>query len=229
MHIQPLLLASASPRRRELLRYLTPHFAVTATLGEEQDRSLPTDLVAALPAFPLAQSTHPSLLAWRKVMAALDEGATGLVLGADTIVVIDYDVLNKPRDEDEARDMLRRLAGRTHRVYTGVVTLDSRSGRVEFALDASDVQMAALSADEIADYVATGEPMDKAGAYGIQGLGGRLVQQVRGSYTCVVGLPLTTTHRMLTAMGLSELADPAVAFERWLADHGRRPPACTAP
>lgn len=190
---------------------------------------MPDDLAATLPAFPLAQATHPTLLGWRKVMAALDEGATGIVLGADTIVVVDQDVLNKPRDAAEARMMLRRLAGRTHRVYTGVVTLDSDSGRVEFALDASDVEMAALSDSEIADYVATGEPMDKAGAYGIQGLGGRLVQQVSGSYTCVVGLPLVTTHRMLAAMGLSELADPVVAFERWLADHGRRTPACTAP
>lgn len=228
MHSQPLLLASASPRRRELLRYLIPSFAVTATLGEEQDRAMPAALAASLPAFPLDQSTHPTLLAWRKVMAALDEGASGSVLGADTIVVVDQDVLNKPRDPAEARAMLRRLAGREHRVYTGVVTYDS-SARFNFALDAADVTMAALDDDEIAAYVATGEPMDKAGAYGIQGLGGRLVQQVRGSYTCVVGLPLLTTHRMLAAMGLKELADPVAAFERWLADHGRTPPACTAP
>lgn len=190
---------------------------------------MPDDLAAALPAFPLDRTTHPTLLAWRKVMAALDEGASGIVLGADTIVVIDGDVLNKPRDAAEARAMLGRLAGRTHRVYTGVVTHDSARDRFEFALDAADVRMAAVSHDEIAAYVATGEPMDKAGAYGIQGLGGRLVEQVNGSYTCVVGLPLPTTHRLLTAMGLSELADPSAAFERWLADHGRTTPACTAP
>lgn len=190
---------------------------------------MPDDLAAALPAFPLDQATHPTLLAWRKVMAALDDGASGIVLGADTIVVIDQDVLNKPRDTAEARAMLRRLAGRTHRVYTGVVAHDSARQRFEFALDAADVRMATLSDDEIAAYVATGEPMDKAGAYGIQGLGGRLVQEVSGSYTCVVGLPLLTTHRLLGAMGLSELADPTAAFERWLADHGRKTPACTAP
>lgn len=230
MHTQPLLLASASPRRRELLRYLTPHFDAIATAGEEHDRPIPAHLAAALPPFPLDLTTHPTLLGWRKVMAALDEGRGGIMLGADTIVVIDDDVLNKPRDPDEARTMLRRLAGRTHRVYTGVVVLDDRqTERPLFALDAADVQMAALTDDEIAAYVATGEPLDKAGAYGIQGLGGRLVQAVNGSYTCVVGLPLVTTHRLLTAMGLSELAEPAAAFERWLADHGRKTPACTAP
>jgi septum formation protein len=165
-------------------------------------------------------------------MAALDEGVTGIILGADTIVVIDQDVLNKPRDPAEARVMLRRLAGRIHRVYTGAVVLASDAqapSSLQLALDASDVQMAPLSDSEIADYVATGEPLDKAGAYGIQGLGGRLVQHVQGSYTCVVGLPLVTTHRVLTAMGLIGLADPIVAFERWLADQGRTPPACTAP
>ena len=229
MHTQPLLLASASPRRRELLRYLTPHFAVTATLGEENPRPLPDELAARLPSFPLDQATHPTGLAWQKLMAALDDGASGIVLGADTIVVVERTVLNKPVDTAAARGMLRLLAGRTHRVYTGVAVLDSASGRIEWALEAADVTMAALSDREIADYVATGEPLDKAGAYGIQGLGGRLVQHVNGSYTCVVGLPLPTTHRLLAAMGLRELADPVVAFERWLADHARRTPPCTAP
>jgi septum formation protein len=226
-------LASASPRRRELLRYLTPHFSAIATQGEEANRWMPPALAATLPPFPLATAHHPTLLAWRKVMAALDEGVSGIILGADTIVVIDQDVLNKPRDLAEARAMLRRLAGRVHRVYTGVVTLRKDHHQAEpalqLALESSDVQMASLTDSEIAEYVATGEPMDKAGAYGIQGLGGRLVQHVQGSYTCVVGLPLVTTYRVLTATGLIGLADPVVAFERWLADQGRTTPACTAP
>ncbi|HEX6290494.1 MAG TPA: Maf family protein [Herpetosiphonaceae bacterium] len=226
-----LTLASASPRRRELLRYLIPHFAAIATQGEEESRPAPPELQAKLPPFPLAISQHPTLLAWRKVMAALDEGVSGIILGADTIVVIDQDVLNKPRDPAEARTMLRRLAGRTHRVYTGVVACGGDghdADSLQFALDAADVRMAPLTDAEIADYVATGEPLDKAGAYGIQGLGGRLVQHVQGSYTCVVGLPLVTTHRVLTATGLIGLADPVAAFERWLADQGRTTPACTA-
>lgn len=229
-HNQRLTLASASPRRRELLRYLTPHFTAIATQGEEAEDLPPADVAAMLPVFPLAQRTHPTLLAWRKVMAARAEGVQGVVLGADTIVVIDDRVLNKPRDPAEARSMLRQLAGRTHRVYTGVVTLNTQQPeQMQFELDAADVHMAALTDDEIATYVETGEPLDKAGAYGIQGLGGRLVQRVVGSYTCVVGLPLITTRRMLQATGLTELADPVVAFERWLADTARKYPACTAP
>lgn len=230
MHAEPLLLASASPRRRELLRYLTPRYTVLATQGEEHERPVPAAVRAALPPFPIIHTPHPTLLAWRKVMAALDEGATGLILGADTIVVIDQTVLNKPRDPEDAKAMLRRLVGRTHRVYTGVLVLDGAlPERMQLALDAADVQMAPVGEDEIAAYVATGEPLDKAGAYGIQGLGGRLVQQVTGSYTCVVGLPLVTTHRLLTAMGMEGLADPVAGFERWLADNGRKTPPCTAP
>lgn len=224
-----LTLASASPRRRELLRYLTPHFTAIATQGEDEDHMPPADVAAQLPPFPLAQTTHPTLLAWRKITAAHSEGVRGLILGADTIVVIDDAVLNKPRDAAEAHTMLRRLGGRTHRVYTGMATLNTASARLNFALDAADVQMAALTDAEIAAYVATGEPLDKAGAYGIQGVGGRLVQRVIGSYTCVVGLPLVTTHRLLQAMGLTELANPVAAFERWLIDTGKGTPECTAP
>lgn len=224
-----LTLASASPRRRELLRYLTPDFAVTATEAEEQDWMPPPAIVAALPPFPLDLRTHPTLLAWRKVMAARDSGVSGRVLGADTIVVIDTLVLNKPRDAADAMAMLRRLAGRTHRVYTGVIGLPEHDAPPVLGLEAADVRMAPLSDAEIAAYVATGEPLDKAGAYGIQGLGGRLVEEVIGSYTCVVGLPLGLTHRILSALGVAGLADPETAFRRWLADHHRRPPRCTAP
>ena len=89
--------------------------------------------------------------------------------------------------------------------------------------------MAALTEREIAAYVESGEPMDKAGAYGIQGLGGRLVQHVEGSYTNVVGLPLTTVHRLLQAQGVTALVEPADAFRQWLADQGKDMPSCTAP
>lgn len=225
----PLTLASASPRRRELLRYLTPEFAVLATQAEEEDWMPPPSIIAALPPFPLDLRTHPTLLAWRKVMAARDAGAHGRLLGADTIVVIDGLVLNKPRDPAEAQAMLRRLAGRTHRVYTGVIGLPADGGAPILGLEAADVRMAPLSDADIAAYVASGEPLDKAGAYGIQGLGGRLVEEVIGSYTCVVGLPLGLTHRVLTGLGVAGLADPETAFRRWLADHHRRPPRCTAP
>jgi septum formation protein len=191
---------------------------------------MPAELAALLPSFRLPPQQHPTLLAWRKATAARREGAIGIVLGADTIVVIDDQVLNKPRDAAEAQDMLRQLSGRTHQVYTGVVAFPAdRSRPPQLQLDVADVQMAALSDAEIVEYVATGEPLDKAGGYGIQGLGGRFVQQVVGSYTCVVGLPLGLTHQVLVATGLQGLADPAVAFQRWLADNGKGNPACTAP
>jgi septum formation protein len=225
-----LTLASASPRRRELLRYLTPDFTVVSTQGEDEHRFLPAERADLLPPFPLPVDQHPTLLAWRKATTAIEDGARGIVLGADTIVVIDHAVLNKPRDHAEARAMLSRLAGRVHTVYTGVVALDS-TDRIapQFAIDAAQVHMSPLSSAQIGEYVTTGEPMDKAGAYGIQGLGGRLVERVVGSYTCVVGLPLGLTHSVLASMGLKLLADPVAAFDRWLADHGRTTPPCTAP
>jgi septum formation protein len=227
-----LVLASVSPRRRELLRYLTPAFEAIATDGETMERALVPEVVAQLPPFDLALQHHPTFIAWRKAIAAAELGVEGVILAADTIVVIDGDVLGKPRDPDHAQAMLRRLVGRTHTVYTGVIVLRHLADEqpsLQLALDAADVRMAPVSDDEIAAYVATGEPLDKAGSYGIQGIGGRLVQQVEGSYTCVVGLPLVTTHRLLAAAGVHGLVDPVVAFRRWLADQGRTTPPCTAP
>lgn len=225
-----LILASASPRRRELLRYLGVDYESVATTAEEERTDPPVEIVALLPASALDLWQHPTLLAWRKVNAVAQAVRRPLILGADTIVVIDGAVLNKPRDEADARRMLGRLAGRTHSVYTGVVALDSaRPDRIVMDLVCSDVTMAALTEREIADYVASGEPMDKAGAYGIQGLGGRLVQWVEGSYTNVVGLPLTTVHRLLKGLGIVGLVEPADAFRQWLADQGKDTPPCTAP
>jgi len=229
---EPLVLASVSPRRRALLRYLTPTFDAIATDGEDTERAFIPAIVAQLPPFPLALHNHPTWIAWRKAMAAADAGVHGTILAADTIVVVDGDVLGKPRDAAHAEAMLARLVGRTHTVYTGVVVLrhvPNAKPVLEMALDAADVTMAPVSPIEIRAYVATGEPMDKAGAYGIQGLGGRLVQHVAGSYTCVVGLPLVLTHRLLAVMGMVGLVDPVVAWTHWLADQGRPTPPCTAP
>ncbi|HZB95798.1 MAG TPA: Maf family protein [Herpetosiphonaceae bacterium] len=225
-----LVLASASPRRRELLRYLGVSFEAVATTGEEQQSAVPDQIIEALPPFPLDLLQHPTLLAWRKVNAAAEEGYRPVLLGADTIVVIDGEILNKPRDAADARRMLARLAGRTHTVYTGVVALDVRDHRPPLMdLVRSDVTMAAVTRQEIADYVASGEPLDKAGAYGIQGLGGRLVQRVEGSYTAVVGLPLVTVHRLLRDMEIPHLVEPADAFRQWLTDQGKEVPAWTIP
>lgn len=226
---QPMLiLASASPRRRELLAYLGAPFVAIATNGEEQDIAVPAEIERQLPNFPLDFRQHPTMLAWRKTQAAIEEGYDGIILGADTIVTIDGIILGKPRDDADARRMLGMLAGRTHTVYTGLALLDTGAQpRCLLDLVASDVTMSALTDAEIAAYVATGEPSDKAGAYGIQGLGGRLVQSVAGSYTAVVGLPLNAVHRLLHTLGIGELIEPGNAFQRWLADQGRNVPPCT--
>ena len=221
-----LVLASASPRRQELLGYLTPSFRIVVTDAEETDRSLPR-VGTMLPAVNLPQESHPALIAWRKARAACAESTDSVIIGADTIVVLDGDVIGKPKDPDHARQLLRRLSGRTHTVYTGMAVINQTvPEQVRYDVVASDVTLAALSDEAITSYVATGEPLDKAGAYGIQGLGGRLVQQVTGSYTNVVGLPLPALHRLLTNAGVSDLADPSDAYRRWLADHGKEPLPC---
>lgn len=224
-----LVLASASPRRHELLAWLGAAFRVIVTDGEERADQPPPELVAALPPCPVPLATHPTLLAWRKVRAACAEAPDSVIIGADTIVVLDGDVLGKPRDAAHAHAMLARLSGRTHTVYTGVVV--QKPARLEgpllqLELAASDVDITAVSAAEISAYIATGEPMDKAGAYGIQGLGGRLVSAVSGSYTCVVGLPLAVAQRMLAAAGFTNLHDPADTYLRWLQAQGKEPLPC---
>lgn len=223
-----LILASASPRRRQLLGYLGVEFKSVTTQGEDEDRPLPAMWQPLLPPYPLDPAGHPTLLAWRKCDAAA-ESVRGLILGADTIVVLDGKVLGKPRDPDHAQEMLQVLAGRTHTVYTGVALLDTTHSTCQFALDSAEVTMARLDDKTIAAYVATGEPLDKAGAYGIQGLGGRLVTNVEGSFTCVIGLPLVVVHRLLTVTSYPGIVDPFTAWQRWQSDHGKDGPPCTAP
>jgi septum formation protein len=132
----------------------------------------------------------------------------GIVVGADTVVTIDGQALGKPADAADARAMLRRLRGRSHEVITGVAVVDARSGRAERTAVTSRVRMAAYDDGAIDAYVATGEPLDKAGAYAIQGAGGALVAGWEGSYSNVVGLPLAETARLLTAFGLTVSAPP---------------------
>lgn len=224
----PLALASASPRRRELLAYLGVPFRIIATDAEEHDHPPPPEIVAALPPLALPLFDHPTLRAWRKAHAACASAPDSVIIGADTIVTLEGDVLNKPVDPDDARRMLRRLSGKTHTVYTGLAVIDARQAHAPplFDLVAAQVTVAVLSDADIDAYVATGEPLDKAGAYGIQGLGGRLVRSVAGSFTCVVGLPLVETWRLLRAAGIRGLRDPVEGYRRWLLDQGKEIPPC---
>lgn len=212
-----LILASASPRRRELLALLDVPFQVVPSAdAEEGNAPLPAAVVDSLPAWSLAFNDHPTVRAWRKARAIWEEHPTAVVLGADTVVVLNDHVLNKPDDAEHARTMLAQLAGQTHTVYTGLCVCAPSHPDGLLDLETSEVTIAPLHADEIAAYVQTGEPLDKAGGYGIQGLGGILVQHVVGSYTSVVGLPLPATRHVLAAAGIAPLRDSTDAYITWL-------------
>lgn len=180
-----LLLASASPRRRELLR--AAGVAFTVTPADIDESMLPGETPRA----------YVRRVATAKASAVAAREPGRRVLAADTTVALDGRVLGKPADAAEATAMLSALAGRTHEVHTAVVVLDGR--RVRRRVVTTRVRFRALTAAEIDTYIATGEPFDKAGGYGIQGAGGALVDDVRGSYTNVVGLPLAQALALLGA------------------------------
>jgi septum formation protein len=150
---------------------------------------------------PLAAAV--ATLALRKARAVAARRRDGLVLGADTIVVIDGEALGKPADRAEAAAMLRRLRGRTHEVMTGVAVVDAATGHEAVETVTSRVTMRDYSDRELAGYVATDEPLDKAGAYAIQGVGGGLVAALEGSRSNVVGLPLEATAALLRRFGVA--------------------------
>jgi len=183
-----IILASGSPRRRQLLEMLGLPFRAIAPDVDES--LLPSEQ-------PEAYVTRLAREKARTV-AARERGAP--VLAADTTVVLRGRVFGKPADPAEATDMLRRLQGRKHQVMTAVaVALD---GRVEHALDVTDVTFRRLSDEQIAEYVATGEPLDKAGAYAIQGKGAALVDGIRGDFFGVMGLPLRLALDLLARFGV---------------------------
>lgn len=190
-----LILASASPQRRELLARLGLSFEVRPSGVAE---ALAPGVAAPALATDLAR------LKARDVAARIAaEGApAALVLAADTLVVLDGRPLGKPGSRAEAAAMLRAIQGRRHEVVTAVVVVETHGPRAAAATVTSHVLMRPYADAEIEAYVATGEPDDKAGAYAVQGRGGELVARVEGCYTNVVGLPLTTTARLLRALGL---------------------------
>ncbi len=182
----PLILASRSPRRRKLLEQLGLDFTVQASTVEET-------VTPGLSPEHIVQT-----LAESKALDVAASHADALTLGADTLVVLDGHVLGKPADAEEARSMLRRLSGRTHTVYTGLALVHPASRRTCTAYEATMVTFAVLEPDEIDAYVASGSPMDKAGAYGIQDdLGAVFVRRIEGDYYNVVGLPLHRLYRLL--------------------------------
>lgn len=199
--ISRIVLASSSPRRKELVATLDLSLPVYI-LSTDSDETV-------LPGWTPRETVET--LSLRKAQAALGmlqhnkahESTPGdLIIAADTIVTLDGDILGKPASDSEAARMLRRLSGRKHDVYTGVVCLSARNGKTIVRHQRTSVQMRELSDKRIARYVATGEPRDKAGAYGIQGLGGALVEGIEGCYFNVVGLPLALLSDMLAQYGI---------------------------
>lgn len=191
--IPALVLASASPRRQELLRNAGIDFTIHPTNIPE--RSRPGE----------SARTHVERLAREKALAVRSQHPGKLILGADTVVVLDEQLLGKPRDQADAARMLRLLSGRTHQVITGVCLLgpgrtekqEPRSGFADLRSETTLVTMTAMSEDEISAYIASGEPMDKAGAYAIQGRASRWIPRVEGDYFNVVGLPVALVWQML--------------------------------
>ena len=178
-----IILASGSPRRRELLSLIVPEYECIVSGCEE---FVPEGTKAEL---------VPALLAEQKAAAVAKTHPNDTVIGSDTVVVLDGEIFGKPKDESDAQRMLKALSGRKHLVYTGVAVAEK--GVVRSFVQKTEVEFYPLSDETIENYIATGEPMDKAGAYGIQGKGSVLVKGIVGDYFNVMGFPVAETARFL--------------------------------
>ena len=190
-----LILASASPRRDELLKTLAIPFEVVPSLVEETRVDGEGPSQAAI------------RLAELKAREVRGRYPGRIVLAADTIVVLNGQMLGKPKDIGDAREMLSRLSGRLHVVITGFCLIDGSSDREIARAVATEVKMKRISAAELEGYLSSGEPLDKAGAYAIQGTGAFLVEAITGSYSNVVGLPLAEVCEALKQLGVYPFAD----------------------
>ncbi len=181
-----LILASNSPRRKEILEKLQYKFICSPVdVDESFEPSVDCSKVA-------------EILALRKAKAGLEKHPKDTIIGSDTVVVIDNQILLKPRDENDAFGMLQKLSGRTHQVYTGVAICNSKE-TVSFT-DCAYVTFDKISDMEIYDYISSGEPMDKAGAYAVQGIGCKFIKEIKGDYYTVMGLPSNKVYRALEGM-----------------------------
>lgn len=182
-----LILASGSPRRKELLEQIGVSFTVKVSHADE---TIPSGMT------PEEAVMH---LASIKAVAVAANHKDSFIIGADTVVILDGEILGKPKDSKEAKRMLQSLSGRTHAVCTGVAI---RRGKDEYLFyEKTNVTFWELTEEEINGYLETGEPFDKAGAYGIQGAGAILVKKIDGDYFSVVGLPISSLYRHLRRLG----------------------------
>ena len=190
--MKEFVLASASPRRRELLTQIGIPFRICLSKKEEESsQKKPGDIVKEL--------------SYTKAKDVFDQGnQDAVVIGADTIVVYDEQVLGKPKDEEDAYKMIKMLQGKTHQVYTGVSVIwrPDNSIQVSSFYAVTDVELYGMSEEEIRAYIATNEPYDKAGGYAIQGYFARYVKQIQGDYNNVVGLPVGELYQILNSLNL---------------------------
>ncbi|MFH1336099.1 MAG: Maf family protein [Candidatus Zixiibacteriota bacterium] len=180
-----LILASSSPRRKEILEKEGIEFEIKfpSDIVEETSNSDPVE--------------HVLILSRKKAESVSDRTDGGIILGADTVVVLNGVILGKPQNSKEAFGMLRKLSGRSHRVYTGITLWNKYNGKIISDYDCTEVRFNRLEDQKIASYIDTGEPMDKAGAYGIQGMGSFLVESINGNLDNVIGLPTGKLKEML--------------------------------
>ena len=184
--VRPLILASGSPRRKEILDTMGLSYVVDVSDADESFSSDPESMVLEL--------------SRRKAVSVAQEHDDSIILAADTLVFCE-EVLGKPKNTEHAKEMLLRLSGNWHDVYTGVTIIDTHTGRTLSRADITRVHFISLGEDEIDAYIASKEPMDKAGAYGIQGMGGMFIDRIEGSYSNVVGLPMALVRSMLLELG----------------------------
>lgn len=192
--MEPIILASASPRRRELLTQIGIPFEVRPSEIDESKVALEGH------AWQKAEK-----LACIKALDIAEKAGSGLILGADTIVVVDDCIFGKPKDENDAFKMLSKLKGREHFVITGIAVADSCNAEVKTSHEITKVVFSDLGEDEIKAYINSGEPFGKAGAYAIQGIGSLLVEKIEGCYFNVVGLPLARLKKLLEEFGVNIL------------------------
>jgi septum formation protein len=186
INLPKIILASASPRRAEILRIANWPFHTLAVNIDESRRD------------GEAAAAYVQRLAREKAEAAALKVRELSVVGADTTVTVDHHILEKPADADDAARMLRLLSDRWHQVLTGVAIINRNTSEITVALQQTEVRFAAMTETEIQTYVATGEPMDKAGAYAIQGFGARYIEGIKGDYFNVMGLPLRLLYELFS-------------------------------
>ena len=200
-----IILASASPRRKELLEQIGLEFEICPAKGEEIiTKTIPHEVVMEL-SKQKAEEVAAMVVGFQKENQDITTPSDILVIGADTVVAYEGNILGKPKDEEDAKRMLTMLSGNTHSVFTGVtLVLIDKSGRVGELVfyEKTDVTMHAMTEAEIERYVASGEPMDKAGSYGIQGKCAIYVEKITGDYNNVVGLPITRIYQELKKIGI---------------------------